>query len=322
MTRTIEEIQKKIINNVRMNTTYFHPIASNEKIAKYIAAYSNCGGGDIILGIRDDGMTLSVKKFAFNLDIEKILNLLEGNIKIKCNNITFNGNELFYISIDESDELIKVNNETYKINKDGNLEKVIKKRVFISYAHKDSDLVNILEKQLEKYENIIVSRDINVTKYRDSLDEFMMTIREHDFVISVVSSAYINSLNCMYEIMQLMKDKDYQEKLFFIIVNSSDAGYYHKDNIYNGFEANIYDVMDRLKYVTYWKDKKIELEQSIKEADLPTELLFNLSVDMRKLNSVIPTMDDFIKLLSDKVGRSFKEMYENDFKEIVNSINK
>ncbi|MBH9581431.1 TIR domain-containing protein [Staphylococcus felis] len=322
MTRTIEEIQKKIINNNRMNTTYFHPITSNEEIAKYIAAYSNSSGGDIIFGIRDDGMTLSVKKFAFHLDIEKIQNLLEGTIKIKYNNITFNGNELFYISIDKSDELIKVNNVTYKINKEGNLEKVIKKKVFISYAHKDSDLVNILEKQLEKYENMIISRDINVTKYRDSLDEFMKTIREHDFVISVVSSAYINSVNCMYEVTQLMKDKGYQEKLFFIIVNSSDAVYYHKDNRYDGFEANIYDVMDRLKYITYWKDKKIELERSIKEADLPTELLFNLSVDMRKLNSVIPTMDDFIKLLSDKVGRSFKEMYENDFKEIVDSINK
>lgn len=66
--------------------------------------------------------------------------------------------------------------------------------------------------------------------------------------------------------------------------------------------------MDRLKYITHWRDKKLELEQSIKEAGLSPELMANLAVDMRKLNSVIPSMDDFIKLLSDKVGRSFKEM--------------
>ena len=94
----------------------------------------------------------------------------------------------------------------------------------------------------------------------------MKTIKEHDFVISVVSSAYIKSLNCMYEVMQLMQDKDYQVKLFFIIVSRDDVDYYNEKNRYDGFEAKIYDVMDRLKYVTYWRDKKAELERSINEA--------------------------------------------------------
>nr|WP_256734641.1 toll/interleukin-1 receptor domain-containing protein [Bacillus altitudinis] len=196
------------------------------------------------------------------------------------------------------------------------------KKVFISYTHKDSDLVNILEEELKKYEDIKITRDINVTKYRDSLDEFMKTIRDHDFVISVVSSAYIMSLNCMYEVMHLMQDKDYQEKLFFIIVSEEDIDYYDEKNGYDGFEAKIYDVMNRLKYVTHWRDKKAELERSINEASLSPELMVNLAVDMRKINSVIPPMDDFINMLSDKVGRSFKEMYEDDFKEILDKINR
>src|SRR5690606_27288788 len=126
-------------------------------------------------------------------------------------------------------------------NEDGDIEEMTIKRVFISYAHKDSDLVNILEEELNKYKNIKVTRDINVIAYRDSLDEFMKTIREHDFVISIVSSAYIKSLNCMYEVMHLMQDKDYQEKLIFIIVSNDDVGYYQEKNKYDGFEAKIYD---------------------------------------------------------------------------------
>lgn len=322
MFRTFEDIENKISTNNRKNTTYIHPIASHEEIAKFIAAYSNGNGGDIILGIKDDGITLSIKKFAFNLNIENILDLLEGAVKIECNHFTFKGNNLFYISINKSDELVKVNKIPYIINKDGNVEELTIKKVFISYAHKDSDLVNILEEEFKKYENIKITRDINDTAYRDSLDEFMKTIREHDFVISVVSSAYIKSLNCMYEVMQLMQDKDYQEKLFFIIVSREDVKFYNEKNRYDGFEAKIYDVIDRLKYVTYWRDKKAELERSINEAALSPELMVNLAVDMRKLNSVIPPMDDFIKLLSDKVGRSFKEMYEDDFKEIVNTIDR
>ncbi|MFL0498185.1 TIR domain-containing protein [Priestia megaterium] len=322
MFRTIKDIENKISTSNRKNITYIHPIASHEEIAKLIAAYSNGNGGDIILGIKDDGVTLSIKKFAFSLNIESILDLLDGKVKIQYNRFTFEGNNLFYISIDKSDELVKVNNIPYKFNKDGDVEEMTIKKVFISYAHKDSDLVNILEGELQKYEHIEISRDINVTEYRDSLDEFMKTIRDHDFVISVVSSAYIKSLNCMYEVMHLMQDKNYQEKLFFIIVSRDDVAYYNEKNRYDSFEANLYDAIDRLKYITHWRNKKQELEQSINEAGLTPDLMANLALDMRKLNSVIPPMDDFIKLLSDKVGRSFKEMYEDDFKEIVDKINR
>jgi len=319
--RTIKDIENKISTNNRKNTTYIHPIASYEEIAKFIAAYSNGNGGDIVLGIKDDGITLSIKKFAFNLSIENILGLLDNVVKIKYNHFTFEGNNLFYISIAKSEDLVKVNNIPYKINENGYVEEMTINKVFISYAHKDNDLVNILEKELKKYETIKITRDINVTRYRDSLDKFMKTISEHDFVISIVSSAYIKSLNCMYEVMHLMQDKDYKDKLFFIIVSRDDVVYYTEKNRYDGFEAKIYDVLDRLKYITYWRDKKAELERSINEAALTPELMANLAEDMRKLNSVIPSMDDFIKLLSDKVGRSFNEMHQDEFKEIVDTIN-
>jgi len=125
----------------------------------------------------------------------------------------------------------------------------------------------------------------------------------------------------MYEVMHLTHDKNYQKKLFFIIVSRDDVAYYNEKNRYDGFEANLYDPIDRLKYITYWRNRKQELEQSINEAGLTPDLMVNLALDMRKLNSVIAPMDDFIKELSDKVGRSFKQMYEDDFKEIVDTIN-
>lgn len=321
MFRTIKAIKNKIYRNIRGNTTYIHPIASHKEIAKYIAAYSNDNGGDIILGIKDDGVTLSIKSFVFNLDLDSILNLLEGTVKIQYGYFTYEGNKLFYISIGKSDELIKVNNIPYNINDDGDIEEMMFKDVFISYTHKDSDLVNILERELIKHQNIKMTRDINITEYRDSLEEFMNTIRDHDFVISIVSSAYIKSINCMYEIMQLMKETDYQKKLIFIIISKDDKEYYIKENRYDDFEAKIYDSKDRLNYLTYWRDKQVELRESITEAALSPELMSNIALDMRKLNSIMPSMDDFIKLLSDKLGRSFKEMYEDGFREIIDTIN-
>lgn len=321
MFRKIKDIEMKIMSKDRKDTTYIHPIVTDEEVAKIISAYSNGNGGDIIFGVKDDGITLEIKKFVFKLDLESVLKLLKGDVNIEYNLFTFKGENLFYISVRKSDELVTVNNVPYTITSDGDIDEITRSTVFISYAHKDNDLVDILEKELDKYTNIKVTRDIDVTSYRDSLDEFMQTIKEHDFTISVVSSAYIKSLNCMYEIMHLMQVKDYQKKLIFIIVGKDDIIYYQEENRYLGCEADIYDTINRLKYVTYWNKKKIELKSSIEKAGLPPESLANLSLDMRKLNAIIPSMDNFISFLSDKVGRSFTEMYKADFKEIINTIN-
>lgn len=320
--RTKSEIIQAIINNDRNDKIYIHPVLTPEKAAKYISAFSNGSGGDIIFGIRDDGYTLTLKNYSIPFQIKKAMALLNLNVNYIFENFKFENKKFCYISIDKSNELVKSNNIPYKINKDGDVEEMTIKNVFISYTHKDGDLVDILEGEIGKCENIKITRDINATAYRDNLDKFMKTILEHDFVISVVSSAYIKSLNCMYEVMNLMQDKDYQEKLFFIIVSKDDVNYYSEKNRYDDFEAGIYDTKNRLEYVIYWRDKKIELEQSINKAALPPELMVNLALDMRKLNSVIPSMDDFIKLLSDKVGRSFEEMYKYDFKEIIETINR
>lgn len=181
-------------------------------------------------------------------------------------------------------------------------------------------LVNIIEESFQNYKNINLTRDIYATKYKDSLDNFMKTIREHDYVISIVSSAYIKSLNCMYEIENLMKDREYEDKLFFIVVGKEDIGYYNKANIYLDFEAGIYDLNKRLQYIAYWRSKQEELHKNIKEATLPPESMQNISKDMRKLDAIIPSMDDFISLLSDKVGRTFDEMYKSNFQEILSTL--
>ncbi|UJF27953.1 TIR domain-containing protein [Planococcus sp. 107-1] len=319
--RTKKEIIASIYEKDRINTTYIHPTINSIEIARYISAYANGNGGDLIFGIKDDGRTLIIKNFVFKLKIEEVLELLNGNVKIEYDYIYIEDHKLFYISIDKADELIKVKDIPYTVNKDGDIEEMKIKKVFISYSHKDSDLVNIIEDQLSEYEDIEIGRDIKITEYRDSLDEFMKTIRNYDFVISVVTSEYIKSLNCMYEITQLMKDRDYQKKLFFIVVGKGDVTYYKEENVYEGFEANIYNARDRLKYITYWRNEEKVLDREIREADLPLELMVNITEDKRKLNSIMSSMDDFIKLLSDKVGRSFKDMYKNDFKEILDVIN-
>lgn len=318
--RTKDEIIQAIRNSDRNNKIYIHPVLSPEKAAKYIAAFSNESGGDIILGVHDDGQTLRIKNYSVPFQVENALKLLNNNVNCIFESFQLEGKKLCYISIEKSIELVKVNDIPYKFDPNGELAEMKTKTVFLSYCHADSDLANIVEKSLNKHDDIIVSRDINKTQYRDDLDEFMKTIRNHDFVVSIVTRKYLESLNCMYEITELMKDPNFNHKLLFIIVNKDDAKYYKEQNIYDNFEAGIYDFNKRLSYISYWNNKGIEMEKSLKSADLPSEMIAEFALEKRKLVSIIPSTSSFMSLLQNKIGRSFKEIKKNDFKEILDVI--
>ncbi|MFZ7947246.1 MULTISPECIES: TIR domain-containing protein [Bacillaceae] len=318
--RTKDEIIQAIRNSDRNNKIYIHPTLTPEKAAKYISAFSNGSGGDIILGIHDDGRTLRVKNYSVPFQVENARKLLNVNVNCIFEPFQFEGKKLSFISIDKSIDLVKVNDIPYIINTDGDLLEMKTKTVFLSYCHADADLANIVEKSLNKHVDISVSRDINITQYRDDLDEFMKTIRNHDFVVSIVSRKYLESLNCMYEITELMKDPNFNEKLLFIIVNKDDAKFYKEQNIYDNFEAGIYDFNKRLSYITYWNNKGKEMERSLKSADLPSEMIAEFALEKRKLVSIIPSTSSFMSLLQNKIGRAFKDIKKNGFKEILDVI--
>lgn len=318
--RTKDEIIQAIRNSDRNNKIYIHPTLTPEKAAKYISAFSNGSGGDIILGIHDDGRTLRVKNYSVPFQVENARKLLNVNVNCIFEPFQFEGKKLSFISIDKSIDLVKVNDIPYIINTDGDLLEMKTKTVFLSYCHADADLANIVEKSLNKHVDISVSRDINITQYRDDLDEFMKTIRNHDFVVSIVSKKYLESLNCMYEITELMKDPNFNEKLLFIIVNKDDAKFYKEQNIYDNFEAGIYDFNKRLSYITYWNNKGKEMERSLKSADLPSEMIAEFALEKRKLVSIIPSTSSFMSLLQNKIGRAFKDIKKNGFKEILDVI--
>lgn len=318
--RTKDDIIQAIKDNDRHNKIYIHPVLTPEKAAKYISAFSNKSGGDIILGIHDNGQELIIKNYSIPFKVEKALELLNINVNCIFEHFQYEGKKLCYISIDKSMELVSVNNIPYIINLDGEMVEMNTKSVFLSYCHADADLANIVEGSLNKHDDIKVSRDINIAQYRDDLDGFMKTIRNHDFVVSIVTSKYLKSLNCMYEITELLKDTNFSDKLLFIIVNKDDAEYYKEQNKYDNFESGIYDFEKRLSYITYWNTRRVEMEKSLKDAELPYEMIAEFALEKRKLVSVIPSTNIFMSLLQNKIGRTFKDIKKDDFKEILSII--
>lgn len=145
---------------------------------------------------------------------------------------------------------------------------VIKGSAYFSYAwrdmpatagNKDADtstaaqtydreeIVDKIYKQLTEKYDVTIYRDKNVLTLQDSIQSFMNRIGQGKVVIIVVSDKYLKSEYCMYEAWEIYKNDRFKDRAFLVVqpdVNLSDG-------------AN--------NYLEYWRDKKNDLENEIKE---------------------------------------------------------
>ena len=69
----------------------------------------------------------------------------------------------------------------------------------------------------------------------------MKQIRDTDFVLIIISDGFLKSSNCMYEVLELLKEKDYEKKILPIL-------------------THIFKPEERINYTQYWGDKHLQLE--------------------------------------------------------------
>ncbi|MGL4362891.1 MAG: toll/interleukin-1 receptor domain-containing protein [Cellulosilyticaceae bacterium] len=87
-----------------------------------------------------------------------------------------------------------------------------KAEVFLSYCWKNDDIANMIEQHFKPlgYVNIHMDK-IAIGSWR-SIKEYMHSISQMDFIILLISKEYLESSNCMYEILEVMRDRDYSSK--------------------------------------------------------------------------------------------------------------
>lgn len=317
----IEDIIKnKIKDKSREDIVYIHPVISNEKIAEYISVFSNDNGGIILFGVKDDGINLWLKNSVFKIidketDIKK---MIDFNAKIKFGKVAENGYILEYIYVEKNDKLICYDGKAYSMNnKIHKPEEIKNRRIFLSYCQKDSDIADILEEKLQKkIKGVKISRDIRDVEYKESFSDFMQSIGSHDYVITIISDRYLKSRNCMYEVLEIMRDRAFINKLLYIVIFEEDLFYYKNKD---AKAANIYTVIGQTEYIKYWKNEDNNLRKEIKELGDPL-LINNLTEELKILTKIQIDIQEFMKILNDRKAVSFKEMFKSGFEDIINSI--
>lgn len=150
--------------------------------------------------------------------------------------------------------------------------------VFLSYCQKD----NVYADDIDSYfkGKLKIHRDVRDIADWKSIREYMQSISKMDYAIIVITENYLKSFNCMYEVMELVKDHNYKNKVFPVIV-----------------ENKIYALEEKVKYIKFLQDKSRELENKLQGINLVN--IGNLTNELKIIQNIASSIGDFLSLIGD-----------------------
>ncbi len=159
-------------------------------------------------------------------------------------------------------------------------EVLMKVNIFLSYCWKDSSEADRIYDYFKRNQNIELHRDkIDIKKWR-SIKEYMQSISDMDYTILLISDSYLKSANCMYEVLEVMRDRNYKDKIFPAVIDSG-----------------IYDPIIRIDYVKYWEDEFIKLKEKLD--GLSVQNLGSFPEDLKRRQDISSNIAEFLDVVSD-----------------------
>lgn len=152
--------------------------------------------------------------------------------------------------------------------------------IFLSYCWNDSDVANRIYDYFINRRQIELHRDVIDIKKWHSIRAYMQSISNMDYIILLISDSYLKSANCMYEVLEVMKNVHYKDKVFPAVT------YYE-----------IYNPIARAKYVKYWQDQFRELEKTLE--GIKVQNIGNLNEDLKQRQDISSNIAEFLDVVSD-----------------------
>ena len=153
--------------------------------------------------------------------------------------------------------------------------------IFLSYNWHDVSTADRIDRYLSTIPGIIVKRDVRDIGPWKSIREFMESIRQQDYAVLLVSGGYLKSKNCMFEVVEVMKEQAYADRIFLAVM-----------------ERSIYDPLARAEYIKYWQKECDTLEDAISGLD-PSSTV-ELAAELRRYKSIFSSIGEFLDLVSDR----------------------
>lgn len=170
--------------------------------------------------------------------------------------------------------------------------------VFVSYnQNTGSGFADALEKKLERKATVL--RDKSNIPSWGSISDFMRSIREQDFVVAVITDAYLKSQACMYEIAMMLREHDWQNRIIPAVL-----------------ETDIYG--NKSEYVQYWAQKKQGLEDQIKQAKDLSEVQIHAQ-DIEQISKISAEISSFLAFILDRKNPPIYTVLDEIEKRVLSS---
>lgn len=150
---------------------------------------------------------------------------------------------------------------------------------------------------------IPVSIDKHDVEIRDSIKEYEDEIGQSKHVIVVITPEYLHSIQCMYELKEIVKNGDIRRRVTAIV---------EIDDITR-------DADGLRKVKDYWQNEKTRKADQIKTEPGQIKVLAN---ELSIINDIITELDDVWKYISEIMTGSIEELTANNAQKLVEIIKK
>lgn len=219
------------------------------------------------------------------------------------------------ISLDYSSHptiIINKPKHAIEINHDSNISRItlkkdnlMKKRtekVHISYKHDDThkDAIRAIINGFEE-NHIPYSIDEYDLQYRDNIDDYEKEIGSSDIVVMFVTSGYFKSIECMFEMTQIFKSGNINERVFPVV----DMGEFERND----------DSLKKIKF--FWNN-----ERNKKINDITQGISEPVTNGIKKIDGILNTIDDLWDFLCRYNSGNYEKLIENNAKLLIEEIKK
>ena len=196
-----------------------------------------------------------------------------------------------------------------------------KKTIFLSYAQKNSQIADEMDLALQDL-GYDVKRDIRDIEKWDSLREFMKTIRKEDYVVFLVSDTYLRRDNCLFEVMQFLKDELYEKRAFPIAINFTIDE--QKQRVDAGYSKSMFEPEYIAEIILFWQYRAKRLKNIVNQ--ISAENRAELDIKYREIANMAQTASEFLtKFFGDELLMTINPedpQYKSIAMEIDNKINR
>lgn len=155
-----------------------------------------------------------------------------------------------------------------------------------------------------KREGYDVRRDKDILKYKDRIDEFMDEIGRGACVITVISDKYLKSEHCMYELLKIYENGNFERCVYPVVLEDAIIG----------------KRGDRQKYTEFWSKKWEQYSAHFEEIGGIEKASDETIEDSKFFRKIAMESNDIISRLGSLYTENPQQVKENDFEVLKQAI--